>query len=104
MKAAIKKIPKKLQAVLWSTDVQLLDLERDKNYVIHQVLSYGRLDDIRWLFQTYPKVEIKKVFTRIPYKDYTASRFYFVRKYLLGLVSASFDERRYVKNTPRRLD
>lgn len=100
----MNKVPKRLQSILWSTDVRLLDLERDKNYIIHQTLSYGRLGDIRWLFQTYPKDEIKKVFTRIPYKDYTASRFYFVRKYLLGLAGASFDERRYVKNTPRRLD
>lgn len=99
----MKRVPKRLQAVLWSTDVGLLDFERDKNYIIHQILSYGRLEEIRWLFQTYTEDEIKKVFMVIPYKDYNASRFSFVKDYLLGLTSFSPDERLYVKNIPRRL-
>lgn len=103
-KASKKKIPKRLQAVLWSTNVDLLDLKRHKEYIIHQVLSYGRLEDIRWLFRTYKKESIIKVFVTAAYKDYTASRFYFVKQYLLNLRHHPLDERLYVKNIPRRLD
>lgn len=99
----MKQIPKRLQAVLWSTDVKLLDLERDKGYIIHQIFSYGRLEDIQWVFKTYPKEEIKRVFINRPYKDYWPSRFHFVKQYLLGLTRYPLDERLYVKNTPRRL-
>lgn len=97
------KIPKKLQSVLWSVNVGKLNIGNDKGYIIHQILSYGMLDEIRWLFQTYPKEEIKRIFRQLPYKDYRASRFFFVKDYLLGLTSFSPDERLYVKNTPRRI-
>ena len=100
----MKKIPKRLQAVLWSVNVNQLDIQRDKGYIIHQILSYGRLEDIRWLFEMYPKEDVQRVFSHIPYKDYRASRFHFVKEYLLGLTNHKLDERLYVKNIPRRLD
>ncbi len=103
-KAALAgKIPQKLQSVLWSTDVKLLDKERDKNYIIHQILSYGRLEDIRWLLSTYKKKAIIDVFAHVPYKDYEAARFYFVKNHLLNLKRQLLDEMLYVKNIPRRL-
>lgn len=98
-----KKIPKQLQSILWSADINNLDLGRDKGYIIHQIFSYGDLDDIRWLLKTYPKHLIKRVFINTPYKDYQASRFYFVKNYLLGLKNQDLDERHYVKNIPRDL-
>ena len=97
------KIPKHLQSVLWSTDVSLLDTKRDKNYIIHQILSYGRLEDIRWLLQTYTKKDIISVFANIPYKDYDAARFFFVKNHLLNLKHQLLDEMLYVKNIPRHL-
>lgn len=98
-----RKIPQRLQSVLWSTDVKRLDKERDKNYIIHQILSYGRLEDIRWLLQTYTKKDIIHVFANVPYKDYDASRFYFIKNHLLNLKHQLLDEMLYVKNIPRRL-
>ena len=32
------KIPKSFQGILWSANIKNLDLERDKGYIIHQVL------------------------------------------------------------------
>ncbi|MBM3208889.1 hypothetical protein FJZ40_01155 [Candidatus Shapirobacteria bacterium] len=100
---AKRKIPKKLQGVLWSVDVNHLDLEKDKGYIIHQIFSYGRLEEIAWLFKIFPKAEIIKIFTTHPYKDYEASRFNFVKNYLLNLKNQQLDERHYVKNIPRDL-
>lgn len=101
--ATTRKIPQKLQSVLWSTDVKLLDKDRDKNYIIHQILSYGILDEIRWLLETYTKKDIIHVFANVPYKDYDAARFYFVKNHLLNLKQQLLDEMLYVKNIPRHL-
>lgn len=98
-----KKIPQRLQAVLWSTDVKLLDIAKDKGYIIHQIFSYGSLNDIAWLFQTYPKGKIIETFIEKPYKDYRDARFAFVKNQILGLKSFQPDERLYVKNIPRAI-
>ena len=97
----IYSIPKEMQAVLWSVDVSHLEIEKDKRYIIHQMLSYGRMEDFKWVFRVYPKEEIIKVFTTFPYKDYTQSRFYFVKNFLLSLRNKSLNEKYYVKNIPR---
>lgn len=55
------KIPKKMQWLFWSYDVNSLDLGGDKNYIITQVLNYGTWEDVKWLFKLYSEREIKKV-------------------------------------------
>lgn len=57
----MKKIPKQFQRVLWSYDVNKLDLEEDKREIITQVLNYGTWEDVKLLFKIYPEKEIKKV-------------------------------------------
>ncbi|MDO8609757.1 MAG: hypothetical protein Q7R95_04360 [bacterium] len=94
------QIPKKLQSTLWSVNVNNLDLEKDKTYIIHQIFSYGSLEEIKWVMNSYSKTEIKDVFTQ-PYKDYKRSRFYFIKDALLQLSNWLPDERYYVKNTSR---
>jgi len=47
-----KKIPSFLQAVLWSVDIKDLNLEEDKIYIINQVLAYGGVEELKWLFKT----------------------------------------------------
>lgn len=96
-------IPSHLQAVLWSVNIHDLDLQKDKSYIIHQIFSYGRLEDIVWLFRSYPKKEIIDVFATTPYKNYRESRFQFVKNYVLGLNNSTLNEKLYVKNTPRDL-
>ena len=54
----ITKIPENLQAVLWSEDIKTLDVQKDKTYIVSQVLRYGSLDEIKWLFKNYPKREM----------------------------------------------
>ena len=94
------KIPKKLQPVLWSTHVNLLDSERDKYYIIHQILSFGLLDEIIWVLNNYPKKTIIGIFKE-SFKDYRRQRFYLIKDAVLGLKNWHPDERYYVKNTPR---
>lgn len=94
------KVPIKLQSVLWSTEVSKLELQKDKYYIIHQILSYGIMGDIKWLLKSYPKEEIIETFKK-SFKDYRRQRFYFVKDALLELNDWHPDERYYVKNTPR---
>lgn len=91
-----KIIPKKLQAILWSTDVSHLDIKRDKGYIIHQILIYGTFEELQWLFSTYSKKEIVDVFINNPQKLYPKSMFYFVKNFILHLKDKNLSEGRYV--------
>lgn len=96
-------IPPSLQSVLWSSNIDKLDLEKDKIYVIHQILAYGNMDDIKWLFTTYPRNTIELIFSSTPYKDYRKSRFHFVKNMIIGLNHKTLADSFYVKNTPRNI-
>lgn len=49
----MKRIPQDLRGVFWSKNVFSLDLQQDKNYIIHQTLMYGSLKHIDWLRSAY---------------------------------------------------
>lgn len=90
------KIPHKLQPILWSRDVKNLNLEKDKVYIIHQILMYGDLNEIRWLFRTYGKKVIVNVFLNHPSKQYPKETFHFVKNFLLNLRGRSLNKDSYV--------
>lgn len=96
MKRLKIKIPKKFQSYLWSVDVKNLDLEKDKDYIIHQILSYGDLEAIKWLFKVYGKKTIKEVFLKHPYKVYSDAHLCFVKNLLLGLKNIPVKKNQYV--------
>jgi len=56
-----RKIPKKNEMAFWSYDIESLDLKKDKDYIITQVLNYGTWEDLKWLFKIYSEKEIKEV-------------------------------------------
>lgn len=91
----MSQIPPSLQPVLWSVNVNHLDLQRDKGYIIHQILNYGSFADLRWLLQTYPKDDVVDVFVNQPSKTYPKSVFHFVKNYILGLKDHNLDENAY---------
>ena len=68
-----------------------------------EILSYGGLDEIRWLFMIYTENEITNIFISVPYKDYFPARFHYVKNMMLHLQDKKLDSRLYVKNTPRYL-
>ena len=91
-------IPSNLQGIFWSRDVSKLSLQRDKKYIIHQVLAYGSLDNYKWLKSVYSKKEIKRVFVNYPRKTYTPSQFNFVKNYLLSITN-TLPDLTYVRST-----
>jgi hypothetical protein len=52
------KIPKSMAWLFWSYDLESLDLRVDKEYIVTQVLNYGKWEDVQWLFRVYRREEI----------------------------------------------
>ena len=93
-------IPLTMQGLLWSKNIQNLDLENDKTYIVHQVLSYGDIADIRWLLEAYGKDEVAKTFQEFPKKLYQLAVFYFVKDILLELKDKALNPNEYVRVSP----
>jgi len=96
----MKKIPLKYQPLLWSKNIEKLDLKQDKIYIIHQILSYGDLKELKWLFRIYDKKEIEEVFIKFPKKIYQSAVFYFIKNFVLGVKTKRLREKNYVKSLP----
>lgn len=90
------KIPKGFQGILWSINVKNLDLEKDKAYIIHQVLMFGDLNEIAWLLKVYSKEKIKAVFEKAPMKIYSPQGFNFIKNIILGLRKKQIPSEKYV--------
>lgn len=95
-------VARKLKAILWSKNINAIDSEVDRVYVIHQVLAYGDIDEIKLLLKTYSLEEIKDVFLNFPKKIYTKPVFLFIKNYLLK-INKQIDEQYYVKSYSRHI-
>ncbi|MEK9143151.1 MAG: hypothetical protein AAB481_00790 [Patescibacteria group bacterium] len=71
--------PTSLQAVLKSAAVEDLDLEKNKAYVVHQVLALGTWEQIRWLLNYYGVDMVREVFQKQPMKLYSPAAFHFTQ-------------------------
>lgn len=69
---------------------------------IHQILMFGKLDEIRSLKAKLGLQTIKELFLRYPKKIYTNTAFNFVKNFILG-IDDPIDEKKYLKYTPRHI-
>ena len=90
-------ISEKLQPILWSKNINNLDLEIDKIYIVHQVLAYGSMEDIKIIQKIYSEKEIKNIFINFPKKIYTKPVFLFIKNFLLN-INDELNEKDYIKN------
>lgn len=93
------KVPQRLQPILWSAEVKNLYIKKDRNYIIHQVLMYGSLSDIKWLFGVYTPETIKEVFISSPKRIYTKPIFRLVKDFILDIKEVDIEEERYVRTS-----
>lgn len=98
----MSKLPKWLQPTLWSVAINQLDIEKDKIYIINQILAYGGIRELKWLFANYPPKTIREVFLYHPIKTYRAPTFNFT-KLLLNLDKVDLPKGKYVVNLPRTI-
>jgi len=52
-------IPTTLTPFFQEYDLTRLDLQLDRDTIIERVLQFGSREEIRWLFRTYPRPEIR---------------------------------------------
>jgi Family of unknown function (DUF6922) len=53
-------IPRSLQPYFQEYDLAELSLRRDADLIIQRTLEYGDWDEIRWLFQDYPRERVRR--------------------------------------------
>jgi hypothetical protein len=94
-------LPRWLQGYFWFTDFNKLDLIKNKNDIIHQILSIGSLRAIEWLFDVYGKDAIQKAFLEKPAKIYRPETFNWAKNILFDLEKKKLNLNQYVINTPR---
>lgn len=88
-------LSKNLQSVLWSVKIDDLDIKKDKVYIIHQILAFGNLKQLQWLFNNYSKQEIRKIFLEQPMRIYRPSAFNFIKEIFLE-IKKYLNEQKYV--------
>lgn len=50
------------QALFWDVDLKKIDPQKNAKFIIRRVLSFGGVDDFRWLVEFYGKEKIKEAF------------------------------------------
>lgn len=68
--------------------------------VIHNILAFGTLEDIKDLKKTVGDPKIRDLFRRYPKKVYTSPVLNLVKNFILCIPSP-IDEQKYLKHTPR---
>jgi hypothetical protein len=96
-----KRLPRWLRGYFWFTDFNKLDLIKDERDIIHQILSTGNLQAVKWLFDVYGKKAIQRAFLEKPAKIYRPETFNWAKNILLDLNNQYLNLNRYVINTPR---
>ena len=49
------------QSLFWDVDPKTIDPEKHAVYIIERILDFGNDDEVRWMWQYYPKELLKKV-------------------------------------------
>ena len=52
------------KSLFWDTDVNSIDMVKNKRYIIERILKFGNLADYSWLKTIYSPNEIEKVIIR----------------------------------------
>ncbi|PIV07985.1 hypothetical protein COW57_03245 [Candidatus Roizmanbacteria bacterium CG17_big_fil_post_rev_8_21_14_2_50_39_7] len=58
--------PPSVKAVLWSYDLNALEVQKDKKIIISQVLNFGSEEAIKWLFKQYSFKDVEQIANIIP--------------------------------------
>lgn len=85
----------KIKHIWYSTNVDPSSTDS-----IHQILMFGKLEDIRSLKEVVGENAIKSAFLTSPKKIYTPAAFNFIKNFVLELTD-TVDEQQYLKHTPR---
>ena len=68
--------------------------------LIHQILAYGKLEEILNLRKKEGREKLSQLFLSHPKNVYSAPSLHFIKKFILG-IDGQLDEKKYLKNAPR---
>lgn len=91
----LTNIPRSTQKLFWSCDPNSLDTQKNKEYIVHQVLQFGDLSDFFWLKKIYSEDDIRQIFIDKPRSTYNPQTFNFVKNFLLR-ISEPLSTKKYV--------
>ena len=94
--------PKSLQAVLKSAAVEDLDLQKNKAYIVHQILAFGTWEQIAWLLNYYGADVVRDTFQKQPMKFYSPEAFHF-SQLILEAPDTLTHQNRYDQTLPRNI-
>lgn len=83
------------QSLFWDVNVKKLDLKRDGHFIVHRILSYGTMDDLRELIKVYGKKNVRKEFSE-PQPGLYYPNILELCKHILGI--KKIDKKKYLKN------
>ena len=84
--------------MFWSAPNVPHTIEEDAPEIIHKLLAYGTIEDIRWLKKTYGIHTLRRVLRDHPLALYTPSGFHFAAYIVLHLEGGSLDSNCFVKS------
>lgn len=61
MKKTLKRRPKLRQSLFWDVDPKKIDLKKHARYVIERVLDFGNDEEVRWMWHTYTRPQIRDI-------------------------------------------
>lgn len=79
------------RSILWSYQLDEVDLELHKHIIIVQAINYGTLDHWRWIAETYGKETVRRVLREIPVTSIRGH----VRKLVMLLFDINEDQFNY---------
>lgn len=55
------KLAGSLRSLFWDTDLEKIDIQQNKGYIIERILEFGNKPAVKWLLATYSLSDIKSV-------------------------------------------
>jgi hypothetical protein len=50
-----------LRPFFWDTEIEKIDIQKNRDYLIERILEVGDSAAVKWLFATYPLADIKRI-------------------------------------------
>ncbi len=75
------RLPESVEWLFWESAFDKLDAERDWSYVLARVLELGRLEDVRWAFDTYGNERIHRFLREVGHPELSARTLAFWRAF-----------------------
>ncbi|GIW67503.1 MAG: hypothetical protein KatS3mg096_371 [Candidatus Parcubacteria bacterium] len=72
-----QKFPDFLKPFLWYYNLNKLDLNKNKEKIIFNILNFGTKKATDWLFSVYPKKEIKNFLKNNNFKNWQRKSYQF---------------------------